>query len=78
MGLPPTVPLRTWLSRKAVVGEETTLFMRLLLPVGEPTVPWDPTTTGARGFIKWGEVPRYWKKWLRVSCSSREVITEGL
>lgn len=64
-----------WLSRKLAVGEETTLFMRL--PVGEPTPLWDPTTIGDRGLMKCGEGPRYWKKWLRDSCSSEEVITEG-
>ena len=72
---PPCV----WLSRKVAGGEDTTPLTRLL--VGEPTVPWEAaaaTTTGARGFMKCGEVPRYWKKWLSVSCSSREVMTEGL
>lgn len=75
-GLPPMPLLREWLSRRAAVGEETTLFMRPA--VGELTELWEPTTTGARGFMKCGELPRYWKKWLRGSCSSREVITEGL
>lgn len=32
---------------------------------------------GARGPRKWEGVPRYWKKWPRVSCSSSEVMTEG-
>lgn len=69
------VPLCPWLSRRELV--ETMLLMR---PPAGLTALWDPAITGPRGFMfrKWPDVPLYWKKWPSASCSSREVMTDGL
>lgn len=69
-----TVP--PWPSRSAPA--ETMLLMRPA--AGLTALPCGVPITGPKGLTlrKWPEAPRYWKKWLRASCSSREVMTEGL